>query len=568
MVGTWTADNGKKFFDLVNENDQLKGKADAFVYGFPSYLFKSGSFDIQQAANRLHERLEYHHVLNYRSVVFVAHSMGGLVVMRELLTHHDILDRVPVVVFYATPMEGSLVAAVGKEFSPNSALAQMTPADANALLQTLNDEWRSLPDDQRPHVRCAYENVPIGPTKIVPWTSATRFCEGATPAIEATHITIVKPDRPNADAVVVLANALNDYVLGKNLEAKLETPDFISEGDNNIFMLTSAIGRQQARLVNAGGGRVRYTLAESSDPGLLLWPDDTPKDIPAGKTDLMHIATSSGASQGEYHFVIQVESQPDKKVTVRVEDPKALQTQKAEVAQSVAQKINAALSDPQQLKRFQQAPTDDKDVPAAVVEVARAEIARQSPGLPESAQWVLTADLLTSLNWPSLAARALENAEKASPAVAHQAGVKYLSGVVAAQSGDRTIFANAATPTLSHDQIVAWAPAQPLATAENAAVGTDLAQRMREVPALRVYGLSLEGDVAKAQGQYVAAREAYSKAVAIRPSPSVSHRLTTLEAGDTYIGHSYPAEMSVEHKAPPKKSKPQIDKAVIAPEGH
>ena len=106
MIDTWTADNGKQFWNLVNENEQLKGKTDAFVFGFPSYLFKSGSFDIQAAANRLHERIAYSKVLDYPAVVFVAHSMGGLVVLRELLTHPEIRDKVPVVMFYATPMEG------------------------------------------------------------------------------------------------------------------------------------------------------------------------------------------------------------------------------------------------------------------------------------------------------------------------------------------------------------------------------------------------------------------------------------------------------------------------------
>src|ERR1700730_4257064 len=154
MIGTWTATNGSKFWDLVDHNDLLKGKTDAFVYGFPSYLFRSGSFDIQQAANRLHERLQYHQILNDSVIVFVAHSMGGAVVMRELVTHQEELDKVPVVMFYATPMEGSLIAEIGKEFSPNSALAEMTEANGNALLQQLNDEWRALPDAQRPHVRC------------------------------------------------------------------------------------------------------------------------------------------------------------------------------------------------------------------------------------------------------------------------------------------------------------------------------------------------------------------------------------------------------------------------------
>ena len=572
MIGTWTNANGKTFFDLVNENDQLKGKADAFVYGFPSYLFKGGSFDIQQAANRLHERLEYAQVMNYPAVVFVAHSMGGLVVMRELLTHHEILGRVPVVVFYATPMEGSLIAELGQEFSPNSALAQMTEANGNTLLQQLNDEWRALSDKERPHVRCAYENETVGPLKIVPWSSATRFCEGATPAIEANHITIVKPDRPGADAIVILANALNDYVLGHNLEVRLETPDFTPEGDDNIFVLTQAIGRQPARLVNAGGMKLRYTLAESSDPGLLLWPDNTPKEIGKGEIDTMHIATSSGATKPEYHFVIKVDTLHDKKVTVRVPDPTALNDQKAEVAHKVAQQIEATLSDPQVMKLLQDAPTNDSAAPAAVVEAARAEVARQSPGLPESAQWVLTADLLTSLNWPTLASRALQNAEKVSPAVVNQPGVRYLSGIVAAQSGETRVFANAYTPVLSHEQIAAWAPPQPLATTQNAELGTALARYMRAFPALKVFGLSLQGDVESWRGNEALARAAYSEAVAIRPSPSVSNRLTILEDRGTSQTASPSPEIyeykEMKPKVTPKKTpRTELDKAVV-PDGH
>jgi hypothetical protein len=530
MIGTWTATNGSKFWDLVDQNVLLKGKTDAFVYGFPSYLFRSGSFDIQQAANRLHERLQYHQILNYSVIVFVAHSMGGLVVMRELVTHHEELDKVPVVMFYATPMEGSLIAEIGKEFSPNSALAEMTEANGNALLQQLNDEWRALPDAQRPHVRCAYENKPIGPSKIVPWASATRFCEGATPPIEGTHITIVKPDRPGADAIVYLANALNDYVLGKNLEAKLETPDFTREADEYIFNLTVPVGKQPARLVNAGGGKLRYTFAEGSDLALLLWPGDTPRYIDPYKTDNMFIATSSGGNKNEYHFVIQVDTEPDRRVTVRIPDPVALNAQKAEVAQKVGERIQAFLSDPQQLKHFQGAATDDKEVPAAIVEVARAELARQSPNLPVPAQWVLTADLLTSLNWPTLAARALQNAEKASPAVAHQPGVKYLSGIVAAQAGEKTIFATAATPTLSADQVSTWVAIQPLTTPQNATLSTTLARSLRNVPALKVFGLSLQGDVEHAKGNNEAARAAYSESAAIKPTPSVSSRLIAVEA--------------------------------------
>ena len=173
------------------------------MFGFPSYLFRAGSFDIREAANRLHLELKTQAVLDDPAIVFVAHSMGGLVVMRELLTNRDILPKVPVVVFYATPMEGPLMAAIGKE-SHRIPPRPNDPGRRQRPVQSLSDDWQSIPDGVCPHVRCAYEKTPVSPAMIVPWVSATRFCEGARPAIEASHITIVKPDRPGADAILVL----------------------------------------------------------------------------------------------------------------------------------------------------------------------------------------------------------------------------------------------------------------------------------------------------------------------------------------------------------------------------
>ena len=250
MTETWTSAGGKTFFDLLNENPVTAGKADAFLYGYPSYALKPGSYDIREAANRLHDRLTFSKVLDYPAIVFVAHSMGGLVVLRELLTHREILAKVPVVVFYATPQEGSQITLLAQTLSPNTALAQMNPADNNDLLKTLSDEWNTVPAEQRPHVRCAYEKKPTKGVMIVPWSSATRFCEGTPAAIESDHIDIVKPSLPTDDAIVVLVNALNSYVLDHSLQAKLETPDFTPEGENLVFVLNGQLGKQPARLVN------------------------------------------------------------------------------------------------------------------------------------------------------------------------------------------------------------------------------------------------------------------------------------------------------------------------------
>jgi len=525
MIGTWQAANGKTFFELVNENEVTRGRADAFVYGFPSYMFRQGSFDIREAANRLHQRLMYNRVLDYPAVVFVAHSMGGLVVMRELLTNRDVLAKVPVVVFYATPQEGAQISSIGQHLSPNSALAQMTPADGNALLQTLSDEWNTINPADRPHVRCAYEKKTTGPFMIVPWSSATRFCEGAPLAIDANHIEIVKPDRPGHDSILVLVNALNDYVLNQSLEAKLETPDFVTESDHAVFVLHNGIGKQHARLVNAGGGPLRYTLAEVSDPALLLWPEDTPRQLAARTADRIGIALLRGSTGNEYHFILRSDVTPDQKVIVRVPDMPAVQQQQAEIAAAFASDLNAALSEPGAAARFRRAPAESAEIPEEAVRIARDSVAKQVPDLPEGAQWVLAADMLSAMNWPSLAATALKHAEQASPAVTRLPGVERLAGVVAAQSGEKTIFANTATPVAAPDALASWRTSHPLAQPATANLAADVAKSMQEVPALRALGFSLQGDIEQANGNAAAAHSAYTEAARIRPSPSVTLRL-------------------------------------------
>lgn len=95
-IGTWTNPSGAKFFDLLNTVPGIAGKTDMLAFGFPSEMFRVGSFDIREAANRLQLRLSFHGVLDYQRIVFVAHSMGGLVVLRELLTHPEVRNRVPI----------------------------------------------------------------------------------------------------------------------------------------------------------------------------------------------------------------------------------------------------------------------------------------------------------------------------------------------------------------------------------------------------------------------------------------------------------------------------------------
>lgn len=521
-VGTWTHAGGPSFFDLITANPQVGPKVDMLAFGYTSNMFTAGSLDIQEAANKLHARLQFHGVLDYPAIVFVTHSMGGLVVLRELLTHRELLPQVPGVVMFATPQEGSQISVIAKEVASNPALEQMLPADRNGYLRVMSDEWNSLPAATRPQVHCAYEKRPTHGVLVVPWASATRFCQGTPVAIDADHLEIVKPDRPEHDAMVVLVNALNELVIGKTLVATLETPDFVRDGDTAVFTLANPLG-SVARLVNAGGAKLRYTVGQVSDPHLFVWPADTPKDLPARTTERLQLALGFGASASEYRFTLTSDASPPLPVVVKVPDQAAVVTRQVALADEVAKALVAVLSDPAQVARLQSAAADAPDAPQAMVRTAQDLVARRHPDLPEAATWVLTADLMDAANWPGLAVIALRRAEQVAPAAVLSPAVQQLAGMVSAHAGQPRVFTTAATPLAPSDQ---GERAQPLADTRAATSAGALAPLMQRIPALKSQGLSLQGDLQRARGDDDGARAAFTAAAAIRQSPSIASRLT------------------------------------------
>jgi pimeloyl-ACP methyl ester carboxylesterase len=524
-IDTWKHSNGSTLFKLVDTVPGIAGQAEMLAYGFESHLFKAGSFDINQAANRLHLRLDFHGVLNYSKIVFVGHSMGGLVILRELLSHRDLLPRVPVVVFYATPQEGAQITEIARHILPNTALAQMTPAQHNALLQTIDTDWKNIPAADRPQIRCAYENEKTHGVLIVPWASATRLCDHGVPPISADHLGIVKAPSAGHDTVAVLATALKQFVFNKALEPRLETPDFRAEGDRLVFDLTNAGVRHAARLVNAGGSSLRLTLAEVSDAGLHLWPDDTPKLLPANSTTNMHIALGLSARSQEYGFVLRTDELPERRVTVRVTDAAALRREQFRLMQSATGEINALLSDPVKGAQLRSAPAGDTEAPAAIIGAARAGVLKVNPELPESASWVMAAEALHAANWPGLAARALAAAEKVSPSAARAPGVRRLAAEAASLSGVSSVFSSAPTPTLAPADFARMPTGNLLVAASGPDAAQQLASRMQQAPSLRVFGLSLQGDAQEAAGNIAGAQQSLQEAAKIRSTPSISRRL-------------------------------------------
>lgn len=518
-LNTWTNSNGKRFFDLVADDPIAKGRVDIFAFGFPSHLFTAGSFDIQAAAKALHANLQHHGVYDYSKVVFVGHSMGGLVVMRELLMNRDTLPSVPVITLVASPQEGADVARIADFIARNPALSQMTPADRNDLLKLLNDDWRAW--TARPKVACAYENKPTkGAIMVVRWSSSTRFCDDSV-EVSADHIEIAKPSSGSDLAVIAVTNALKAYVFNPALEPRLETPDFVLEGDQAIFTLSQVNVKLPAPVVNSGGSALHYSLGEPSDRNaLLLWPD-RPQELPPKSRDSLFVYLLGDAPQREYRFTLRTDYGLNQSVVVRGPALEALRAQNVELMRGASEALLAQLESGDSAARWKTAAADDAEIPEAVTRSVREHIARERPQWPAGAQWVIAADVLNSLNWSSLAARALRHAERVAPTLVQQGSVQHVAAVAAAQSGETKILSTVnVTPE----------PAPPVDPTRTSWLASDanaprLAQHFVQVPALRFYGLSLQGDLHAARADVEGARAAYQDAAVIRPSPSITKRL-------------------------------------------
>jgi len=428
--GTWTNDNGRTFFDLIHKHPKIGKPVDIYAFGFPSNKVRSGSFSISDASKSLFDKLEYHDLNKYPTVIFVAHSMGGLVVMRTLLDYPGYRQRAPLVVMYATPQEGAQISTLAAAVSDNGGLEQMLPADRNGYLQLLDTQWKLQDKKSRPAIVCAFEKKPMATVMIVPWTSATRFCDGPGTPVSENHLGIVKPDGPDHDSVIVLVNALNANATGAQFAANLTMPDFVPQGEDYMFPLASPFGEQAARLINTGKKAASFTLEQIS-PGLHVWPT-TPAVIDGGDSIDLKVGLGWGATALEYDFIFSSEATGRKKVIVKVTNAEAMRLQQMKLENLAVKNMNEMLAAPKARANWGSAEDREKANEDIVANV-RDTVRTAHPQLPVEAQWTIAAEVMNAIKLPKLALVALDKSTTVSPKGAAAPGFKRLSTSVNAQ---------------------------------------------------------------------------------------------------------------------------------------
>ncbi|HEV2567860.1 alpha/beta hydrolase [Sphingomonas sp.] len=180
-----------------------------YVYSYKTGFF-SGSYRVSDAVDDLKERLALDGVLACRTIVFVAHSMGGIVARKLLVERADDFRDINLGLFLvASPSLGSSYANV---LAPLARLVGHSQADAlrfsqsNAWLADLDKEFKNLHTSGRLAIsgKELAEDVFIAlpglvRRQVVPPFSATAYFGEPYKVPDSNHFSIAKP--VNADAI-------------------------------------------------------------------------------------------------------------------------------------------------------------------------------------------------------------------------------------------------------------------------------------------------------------------------------------------------------------------------------
>jgi len=207
-AGTWRASSGV-YWPALLIGDDVFNSYDIYVADYESPYF-GNTMTVDEVVNSLNSRLIADGVFSkHHEVVFVCHSLGGIIIQRLLLTYREYAKQVPFIYFFATPETGSQMAKLGSVFSADPLLQAMFPGE-NAYLLNLENEWKAAHLKIRRY--CAYEKKPYHGILIVDRLSGTRNCDEPPMPINEDHVGIVKPGDRNHQSYIALQNAVRENV--------------------------------------------------------------------------------------------------------------------------------------------------------------------------------------------------------------------------------------------------------------------------------------------------------------------------------------------------------------------
>jgi predicted alpha/beta hydrolase family esterase len=178
-------------------------------YGAAKFWFEAVAMALPDRATSVLSYLT-NNELGQRDLLFVAHSLGGLVVKQMLANSKTLaggrLEAIAAatrgVVFLATPHTGSNVAVVASRLGIASKATAGLQTD-DPWLRWLNDWYRNNARRLGWETRAFYETLPMGPSLVVSNSSADPHVEGVVAIpVDADHVGICKPSSKRAPVYI------------------------------------------------------------------------------------------------------------------------------------------------------------------------------------------------------------------------------------------------------------------------------------------------------------------------------------------------------------------------------
>jgi len=207
---TWTAANGAYWPDLIAK-DKIFENYSVYVYEYSTSM-ASNVFSIDETAANMRLYLDADGVSVHKDILFIAHSMGGLVTRAYLLENRAAALNTRLIYFYSTPTTGSQVAAIASLISTNPQLSKLQPMQSADYLADLQRHWLAaaygIPSF------CAYETKSTYGFNVVTQASASNLCNRRLDPLDADHITIVKPENSRDPRYLAFRVAVGETPIG------------------------------------------------------------------------------------------------------------------------------------------------------------------------------------------------------------------------------------------------------------------------------------------------------------------------------------------------------------------
>jgi pimeloyl-ACP methyl ester carboxylesterase len=205
-LSTWTSENNTYWPELLTTDHTFDG-ADIFVYSYPTGFWATLSID--ELAEHMRSVLLADGVSNYQKIVFLSHSMGGLVTRAYLLKNRNVAKNTFFAYFFSTPTTGSQIASIVQYLSSNPQFLKMKSLNAEDYLADLLRQWLAASFSFPSY--CAYEKrATKGVSLVVNMDSAVALCTKAVDPVDADHIGIVKPTSQNSASYIAFKAAYAD----------------------------------------------------------------------------------------------------------------------------------------------------------------------------------------------------------------------------------------------------------------------------------------------------------------------------------------------------------------------